>query len=104
MSGEKMVIKDIPDEEFILSGTRACAGCSLSIAYRHALKALGKNTIVTVPASCSTVLHGMYPVSAVNIPMLNTAFETTGASASGIYFIQVRTEGQVQLKKVMLIR
>ena len=26
----------------------------------------------------------MYPVSAVNIPMLNTAFETTGASASGI--------------------
>ncbi|MHA1786200.1 MAG: thiamine pyrophosphate-dependent enzyme [Candidatus Helarchaeota archaeon] len=79
-----MKIKDLPDEEFILSGTRACAGCALSLAYRHALKALGKNTIVTVPASCSTVLHGMYPVSAVNIPMLNTAFATTGASASGI--------------------
>lgn len=84
MNSGKMIIKDIPEEEFILSGTRACAGCSLSIAYRFALKALGKNTIVTVPASCSTVLHGMYPVSAVKIPMLNTAFETTGASASGI--------------------
>jgi len=84
MSEKKFAIQDIPEVEFILSGTRACAGCSLSIAYRHALKALGKNTIVTVPASCSTVLHGMYPVSAVNIPMLNTAFETTGASASGI--------------------
>ena len=77
MSGEKITINDIPEDEFILSGTRACAGCSLSIAYRFALKALGKNTIVTVPASCSTVLHGMYPVSAVKIPMLNTAFETT---------------------------
>ena len=81
---KKLAIIDVSEEEFILSGTRACAGCALSLAYRHALKALGKNTIVTVPASCSTVLHGMYPVSAVNVPMLNTAFATTGASASGI--------------------
>ncbi|NHI91199.1 MAG: pyruvate synthase subunit beta [Candidatus Lokiarchaeota archaeon] len=84
MSSDKVNVNNIPEEEYILPGTRACAGCSLSIAYRFALKALGKNTIVTVPASCSTVLHGMYPVSAVRIPMLNTAFETTGASASGI--------------------
>ncbi|MHA1752621.1 MAG: thiamine pyrophosphate-dependent enzyme [Candidatus Helarchaeota archaeon] len=76
--------KDIPEEEFILSGTRACSGCGLSLAYRFALKALGKNTIITVPASCSTVLHGMFPCAAVNLPMLNTAFESTGASASGI--------------------
>ena len=81
---ETIKIKDIPEEEFILSGTRACSGCGLSLAYRHVLKALGKNTVVTVPASCSTVLHGMYPCSAVNLPMLNTAFESTGASASGI--------------------
>ncbi|MHA1268189.1 MAG: thiamine pyrophosphate-dependent enzyme [Candidatus Helarchaeota archaeon] len=76
--------EDLPEEEFILPGTRACSGCGLSLAYRYALKALGKNTIVTVPASCSTVLHGMYPCAAVKLPMLNTAFESTGASASGI--------------------
>lgn len=80
----KLTLADIPEEEFILPGTRACSGCGLALAYRYALKALGKNTIVTVPASCSTVLHGMYPCAAVNLPMLNTAFETTGASASGI--------------------
>ncbi|MBD3229869.1 MAG: pyruvate synthase subunit beta [Candidatus Lokiarchaeota archaeon] len=80
----KLTVADLPEEEYILPGTRACSGCGLSLAYRYALKALGKNTIVTVPASCSTVLHGMYPCAAVNIPMLNTAFESTGASASGI--------------------
>ncbi|MHC1592313.1 MAG: 3-methyl-2-oxobutanoate dehydrogenase subunit beta [Candidatus Helarchaeales archaeon] len=84
MSQEKITVTDIPEEEFILPGTRACAGCGLSLAYRYALKALGQNTIVTVPASCSTVLHGMYPCSAVRVPMLNTAFETSGSSASGI--------------------
>ncbi|MHA1231072.1 MAG: thiamine pyrophosphate-dependent enzyme [Candidatus Helarchaeota archaeon] len=76
--------RDLPQEEFILPGTRACSGCGLSLCYRYALKALGKNTIITVPASCSTVLHGMYPCAAVKLPMLNTAFESTGASASGI--------------------
>ena len=84
---EKITIKDLPEEEYILPGTRACSGCALALAYRFALKALhsdGGEIIATVPASCSTVLHGMYPVTSVTFPMLNTAFETTGASASGI--------------------
>ncbi|MHA1143528.1 MAG: thiamine pyrophosphate-dependent enzyme [Candidatus Helarchaeota archaeon] len=84
MSKTKLSVVGIPEEEYILAGTRACSGCGLSLAYRFALKALGKNTVVTVPASCSTVLHGMYPCAAVRLPMLNTAFETSGASASGI--------------------
>ncbi len=84
---EKITIKDIPENEYILPGTRACSGCALALAYRHALKALhldGDQVIATVPASCSTVLHGMYPVTSATFPMLNTAFESTGASASGI--------------------
>ena len=75
---------NLPQKEYMLPGNRTCAGCGLSIAYRHALKALGDNTIVTVPASCLTVLHGMYPVTSVQIPCLNTAFASTAASASGI--------------------
>ncbi|MHA1300509.1 MAG: thiamine pyrophosphate-dependent enzyme [Candidatus Helarchaeota archaeon] len=84
---EKITIKDLPEKEYILPGTRACSGCALALAYRFALKALhsdGDEIIATVPASCSTVLHGMYPVTSATFPMLNTAFETTGASASGI--------------------
>ena len=81
---QKTTTLTLPEEEYALPGNRACMGCGLSIAYRHGLKALGRKTILTVPASCLTVLQGMYPVSSMLVPCLNTAFETTAASASGI--------------------
>lgn len=74
----------LPEHEYALPGNRACIGCGLSIAYRHALKALGQETVLTVPACCLTVLQGMYPISSMLVPCLNTAFETTAASATGI--------------------
>ncbi len=82
---EKVVkVSDLPEDEFITPGTRLCQGCGAQLAYRWALKALGPKTIATVPASCSTVVHGMQGFTAVKIPVLHTAFETTAASASGI--------------------
>jgi pyruvate/2-oxoacid:ferredoxin oxidoreductase beta subunit len=72
------------EKEYILPGTRACQGCGLSLGYRFALKALRENTIVTLPASCLCVLHGIYPSTPVMIPCLNNSFASTAASASGI--------------------
>jgi pyruvate ferredoxin oxidoreductase beta subunit len=40
--------------------------------------------VMTVPASCLTVLGGMYPISSVNVPWVNVAFPSTAAAASGI--------------------
>ena len=37
-----------------------------------------------MPASCLTVLHGMYPITSVNVPCVNTPFPSTGASATGL--------------------
>ncbi len=34
--------KELPQEEFILPGTRSCAACGLMLTYRYALKALDK--------------------------------------------------------------
>ncbi|MFX1318274.1 MAG: thiamine pyrophosphate-dependent enzyme [Promethearchaeota archaeon] len=79
-----VAIKDMPREEFIELGHAACAGCGATIAIRHALKALGANTILTVPACCMSVIEGLYPKNALNLPVLNTAFMTAGAAASGI--------------------
>ncbi len=70
--------------EYLLPGNRTCPGCALSLAYRHILKALDGQVIVTVPASCLTVLHGMYPITSVNVPCVNTPFASTGASATGL--------------------
>jgi pyruvate ferredoxin oxidoreductase beta subunit len=74
----------LPEKEYLLPGNRTCAGCSLSIAFRYILKALEGNAILVVPASCLTVLGGMYPVSSVRIPWLNVAFPSTAAAASGV--------------------
>ncbi|MFW9782438.1 MAG: thiamine pyrophosphate-dependent enzyme [Candidatus Heimdallarchaeota archaeon] len=77
-------VMDIPEEEFINPGTRACAGCGMALIYRIALKALGPKTIITVPASCLTVLHGMQGFCTTKISVYHTPFATTGAAASGI--------------------
>lgn len=77
-------VLNLPEREYLLPGNRTCAGCGLSIAYRYILKALEGNAIVAVPASCLTVLHGMYPTTSVLIPCVNVAFPSTAASASGL--------------------
>ena len=80
----KTTAVNLTEKEYLLQGNRTCPGCALSLAYRHILKALEGKVIVTVPASCLTVLHGMYPITAVNVPCVNTPFASTGASATGL--------------------
>ena len=75
---------NMPEKEYLLPGNRTCPGCALSLAYRHILKALEGQVIATVPASCLTVLHGMYPVTSVTVPCVNTPFASTAASATGL--------------------
>jgi pyruvate ferredoxin oxidoreductase beta subunit len=76
-------IIDLPECEFVLSGNRACAGCSLGIGLRAITKALDGQMVMMVPASCLTVLGGMYPVSSVEVPWINVAFASTAAAATG---------------------
>ena len=77
-------ILELPEKEYLLPGNRTCAGCALSIAFRYILKALDGQAIFVVPASCLTVLGGMYPVSSVAAPWLNCSFPGTAATASGV--------------------
>ena len=74
----------VNQKEYMLPGNRSCQGCGLALAYRYILKALRENTIMTIPASCLTVLHGLYPITAVSVPCLNCTFASTAASASGL--------------------
>lgn len=78
-------IKDqIPGEEFLDSGHLACPGCGASLAMRYALKALGKRTMVVIPACCWSIIAGPFPQSSLAVPLFHTAFETAAAVASGI--------------------
>ena len=74
----KTTILNLTEEEFVHSGNRACSGCGLSILYRIGLKALGRDCIFVVPPSCLTVMQGLYPVAATQMPVLN-GYEATAA-------------------------
>jgi 2-oxoisovalerate ferredoxin oxidoreductase beta subunit len=79
------LIKDrIPDRELITSGHLACPGCAAPMAMNLVLKALGPKTIVTLPACCWSIIAGPWPQSSLKVPLFHTAFETGGATASGI--------------------
>ena len=74
----------LPEEELLSPGHVACPGCGGSLAMRYALKALGKQTIVVIPACCWSIIAGPFPYSSLEAPIYHTAFETTGALASGV--------------------
>lgn len=76
--------QDIPEEEFMDSGNLACAGCGASLSMRLALKGLGKPTVLVIPACCWTIIPGAWPLTAMDVPVFQAAFETTGATISGI--------------------
>ena len=74
----------IPEEEIMNPGHLACQGCGATLAVRFVLKGLGRNTIMSIPACCCTVIDGPFPYSAYGVPIWHTAFETAASAASGI--------------------
>lgn len=74
----------IPQEELMYPGHSACPGCAEPLAMRYLLKALGPRTIINLPAGCCAVMPGVWPRYALRVPMIDHAFESTGATSSGI--------------------
>jgi len=75
---------NLPKEEYFAKGHRACAGCGSALAMRLALKAAGKNTIITHATGCMEVVSTPYPETAWKLPWIHAAFENAAAVASGI--------------------
>jgi len=74
----------IPEEEFMDPGVVSCHGCGATAAMRFVLKALGRDTIVVLPACCWSIIAGPFPYSSLKVPLFHTAFETGGSVASGV--------------------
>jgi pyruvate ferredoxin oxidoreductase beta subunit len=77
-------IKELPKEEYLLPGTTSCVGCGATLSLRMALRILGRRTVLVIPANCTSVLQGQYPRTAFKIPVLNVAFASSAAVASGV--------------------
>jgi len=79
-----MAVKNLPTEELMRPGGGGCPGCPSSLALRVALKALGRNTVLVMPACCAVVCVGPYPKSSIDVPVVSIAFEAAAAAAAGI--------------------
>lgn len=79
-----MAIKDIPVDECVLQGNAACPGCPATMGLRIVLKALGRKTVMVVPACCTAVIESLYPNTSFEVPVMNIAFEAAAAGASGV--------------------
>ena len=79
----------IGEEHQLLPGHAACAGCGPAITVRHLLGALaeatpGAHTVLVIPASCWTVIAGIWPVTAFRLAVHLTPFASAAAEAAGI--------------------
>jgi pyruvate/2-oxoacid:ferredoxin oxidoreductase beta subunit len=79
----------VSEERLLLPGHSACAGCGPAINIRHVLGALARATpqskiLLVIPASCWTIVAGVWPVSAFGVTVYLTPFASAAAEASGI--------------------
>jgi pyruvate/2-oxoacid:ferredoxin oxidoreductase beta subunit len=84
MKKQKTMKLSLPEEELMNSGHLACQGCGATLAMRYVLKALGKKTVLCIPACCWSVIDGPFPYSSLDVPIYHCAFETAAVSASGV--------------------
>ncbi len=73
-----------PKEEMLFAGHIGCPGCGASLSMRYALQALGKKTIVVIPAGCWSTIAGFFPSSSLRVPVLHTAFGAAAITAAGV--------------------
>ncbi len=79
----------VNEERLLLPGHAACAGCGPAINVRHLLGALASaspesETVLVIPASCWTIIAGIWPVNAFKVAVHLTPFASSAAEASAI--------------------
>ena len=78
--GKREIITDEP----FASGHRGCIGCGEALAVRLAMKALGRDVIVSNATGCIEIISSPLPDTSWQVPWIHTLFENTAAVASGI--------------------
>jgi len=79
----------VDERKLLLPGHTACAGCGPAINIRHVLGGLAaaspkSKTVLVIPASCWTIIAGVWPVNAFGLAVHLTPFASAAAEASGI--------------------
>ena len=78
--------KTLEKKERFAPGHRLCAGCGAGIAVRGVLRALNEEdrAVIGNATGCLEVSSFLYPYTAYEDSYIHTAFESAGASLSGV--------------------
>jgi pyruvate/2-oxoacid:ferredoxin oxidoreductase beta subunit len=79
----------VSEEKLLCPGHAACAGCGPAINIRHVLGGIAaaapeSKIVLVIPASCWTIIAGVWPVNAFGVAVHLTPFASAAAEASGI--------------------
>jgi pyruvate/2-oxoacid:ferredoxin oxidoreductase beta subunit len=93
----------VSEEKLLHPGHAACAGCGPAINVRHVLDGLQAarpeaRIVLVIPASCWTIIAGIWPVNAFGVAVHLTPFASAAAEASGIKSaLRLRGQGDTQV-------
>ena len=69
--------------ELAVAGTADAAVLSMAEGFRATMANTGSpDTVVVIPACCWAIIPGPFPYSSLRVPLMHTAFETTGAASA----------------------
>lgn len=74
----------VPEPELMDPGTLGCQGCGGALSMRQVLKYVDDDAVAVLPACCWSIIDGPWPLHALEIPVLHTAFETAAVVATGV--------------------
>ncbi len=98
MRGEREELLRLPREELLSGGHQGIPGYGGTIAARLALKALGPNTVIVIPASAVATVGGLNTATAWRIPFVHSLFECAPAIATGLRAaLEAKGKGDVTL-------
>lgn len=80
---DAITAKNITEDEYFY-GHKACPGCGGSLAVRMALKALGENTFIALPAGCMSAVGFVFPQLCFANNAIISTFGGTGSMLTGM--------------------
>lgn len=97
--------RELPKEEYFVSGHRACQGCGEALALRLITKALGNRIIIANATGCMEIISSAFPQTAWGVPWIHVAFENAAAVASGVESaLKVLTrKGKIKREKITVL-
>lgn len=67
------------------------------LGVRHLLEEAGDDSVLVIPASCASVVQGVYPYTAFDVPVVNTAFAAGPSTASGVQMAVERQDADTNV-------